>query len=83
MSEMVERLAAYLYRSSYFSFEPEPFEDSSKSGQEDYRNRARLILQELREPTEAMCSALGPMLAVEPPLAVADTWRAMIDAALK
>lgn len=75
MSEMVERVARAIEQHLMLS----------EYRREEARNAARAAIKAMREPTEAMkADACVPMrVAMSLPEQHADTWREMIDAALK
>lgn len=87
MSEMIERIARALYEK--MNPESEEFRGFAEfyrwdgrhfKGQEHYRRMARIVIEEMREPTQPMLDAVDisvPTLGM-----IITPWRQMIDAAL-
>lgn len=90
MSEMIERVARVLAKSSFSC----PFEQLAPHYQQSYREDARSAIEAMREPTGKMCVAgngasshvYGAHCDTMQELAEArmfPAWQAMIDEALK
>jgi hypothetical protein len=79
MSEMIERIAkamvGHVARNTYQA--ATAWEDGTEEAREEVRAVARLVIEEMREPTKAMTAAGISCECVE------HTWQAMIDEALK
>jgi hypothetical protein len=74
---MIERVARALSATKAWG----EFDMQSPAWQQAHRDMARLVIQVMREPTDAMMEA-PPDIAGENP-GLSEIWRAMIDAALE
>ena len=79
MSEMVERVAADLWREARC---PGDFASGNVNGQQRFRELARAAITAMREPTDAMVDAGDNAGYGECDVGCNSHWPAMIDAAL-
>lgn len=97
MNEVVERGAKAIFDTFYDgAWPPEPFDDGLRTA-ENYREAARAVIAQLREPTASMLASVYPDLPSEGPESrpwfpqvtawkraeLADLWRKVIDEVLK
>ena len=74
-SEMVERVARTLWADA----DDFDFDTRGPETQKRIRNRARLAIAAMREPTQAMADTVAGLTRAQ----AIELWRAMIDTALK
>jgi len=79
MSEMVERVARAMFEDDQFDYEPKMPTWEETGVREEYRRKARIAIEAMREPTEAM---IDRGLAWPNSFVKTGVWLAMIDAAL-